>query len=573
MEASWLFIAAYLLLRNVVAGVQSLNNSTFHCDIDTRCNCLPKGLWDARCQLNGSTGPPKPMVLFKSLDLSKNNLQDIPTEFLVNQTHLVNLSLACNQISVIKDGAFGSLLNVTFLDLSFNPLRRWKGDVIRQLPNLKTLVVTGSVWTPNSNILKMPSLRTVEGVTWSDNCANCTLFKEELSFSLAPNMDHNDERPARNFFEHGYLLFCPSNRSCSAVTFKHPKHEKNVKTINVPKKLFYSSYVMGTVAILLNLIVLITIIFARSLRRSTSMWLILNMALCDLLIGIYSVLIGNLNIFSFLSSIETDKKDKKLVLGGEVLCPLATAIFTSAECVAAVTSFLLTVEKYYSIVHCMNPDRRLSKKVAAICLVFCWILSLVYAISPEFHFLNLSYSATMMCSFPVAERDTFLICLCVLVALYIANIPLYLRIFLFVRRSGAQLGIKREEAILKKIALVVGSNFILLLAPMILIIIFVPVEDIHNKITLRSDRHNEMLFVFGFWFPIALLGLNSCINPILGAFRQGTFAKQITSGFRWLRILPSLNSLRRHKTNRSLSQLSTVTSQIVLCKVTQLKSM
>ena len=220
----------------------------------------------------------------------------------------------------------------------------------------------------------------------------------------------------------------------------------------------------------------------------------------------------------------------------------------------------------------MNPDRRLGKKVATMCLVFCWVLSLAYAISPEFHFLNLSYSATMMCSFPVAGRDTFLICLCVLVAFYIANIPLYVRIFLFVRHSGSQLGVKREATILKKIALVVGSNFILLLTPMILILTFVPVEDIHDKIKLRSDRHNQILFVFGFWFPIACLGLNSCINPILGAFRQGVFLKQIKNVFKWIRIPPSFGALRRQGTNRSQSQLSTASSQIVLYKVTQLSS-
>ena len=431
--------------------------------------------------------------------------------------------------------------------------------------------MTGSVWTPDSNILKIPSLVTVLGVTWSDKCANCTLFKAEVPFSLAPNVDHNDERPTKKFFEHGYLIFC-LHKSCSALAIKHPKHDENIKTIDLPKKLFYSSYVMGAVAILLNLIVLITIILAGSLRKTTSMLLIFNMALCDLLIGIYSIIIGNLNIFSFLSSVQLEKKVEKLVFGDGILCPLATAIFTSAECVAAATSLLLTVEKYCSIVHCMNPDRRLGKKVATMCLVFCWVLSLAYAISPEFHFLNLSYSATMMCSFPVAGRDTFLICLCVLVAFYIANIPLYVRIFLFVRHSGSQLGVKREATILKKIALVVGSNFILLLTPMILILTFVPVEDIHDKIKLRSDRHNQILFVFGFWFPIACLGLNSCINPILGAFRQGVFLKQIKNVFKWLRIPPSFGALRRQGTNRSQSQLSTASSQIVLYKVTQLSS-
>ena len=274
------------------------------------------------------------------------------------------------------------------------------------------------------------------------------------------------------------------------------------------------------------------------------MLLIANMAICDVLVGIYSIIIGDLNIFNFLSNV-SDKTGEKLVLGGGILCPLATTIFTSAVCVAAVTSLLLTVEKYCSIVYCMNPDHRLTKKIAAALLLFSWVLSLSYALSPLLHVLNLSYSATMMCSFPVAQENTFLICLGVLIALYIANVPLYARIFLFVKRSGSHLGVKRDAAILKKIALVVGSNFVLLLTPMILLITFVPVKDIHDTIELNSGHSTQILFVVGFWLPVAFLGLNSCINPILCAFRQGQFVKRIRKVLKSHGIPPFVEALRR----------------------------
>lgn len=451
-------------------------------------------------------------------------------------------------------------------DLSFNPLQRWEGDVIRQLPNLTALIVTGSAWTPDSNILNLPSLGRIHGVTWSDECANCTLVRSNIPSGFTLSKDS----PAKKFVERGFFSICASPLKCS------PKFRKitsspaeKAKVINVPKKLFYTSYIMGSVAILLNLIVLITVFSARSLRQKTSMLLIANMAICDVFIGIYSIIIADLNIFNFLSNVSDKlKSGEKLVLGGGVLCPLAAIIFTTAVCVAAVTSLLLTVEKYCSIVYCMNPDHRLNKKIAAACLLFSWVLSLSYALSPLFHVLNLSYSATMMCSFPVAQENTFLICLGVLIALYIANIPLYVRIFLFVRRSGSHLGVKREAAILRKIALVVGSNFVLLLTPMILIITFVPVKDIHDTIELNSGHNTQMLFVVGFWLPIACLGLNSCINPILCAFRQGQFVKRIRKVLKTHRIPPFVEALRRHEGTSSISQLNTASSQIVLYKVT-----
>lgn len=408
------------------------------------------------------------------------------------------------------------------------------------------------------------------GVTWSDECANCRLFRANNSNEFTLSLEGGKGSPVMKFVKHGFFPYCASNLKCSPKLRRiTSSHDERAKVINVPKKLFYSSYVMGAVAILLNLIVLTTVFSSRSLRQRTSMVLIANMAICDVFIGIYSIIIGDLNIFNFLSNVSDNlKAGEKLVLGGGVLCPLATTIFTTAVCVAAVTSLLLTVEKYCSIVHCMNPDHRLNKKIAAVCLMFSWVLSLSYALSPLLHVLNLSYSATMMCSFPVAQENTFLICLGVLITLYIANIPLYARIFLFVRRSGAHLGVKREAAILRKIALVVGSNFVLLLTPMILIITFVPVEDIHDTIKLNSDHNTQILFVFGFWFPIACLGLNSCINPILCAFRQGQFVKRIRKVLKLHRIPPFVEALRRHEGTSSISQLNTASSQIVLYKVT-----
>lgn len=377
---------------------------------------------------------------------------------------------------------------------------------------------------------------------------------------------------AAKFVEHGFYPVCSSQRKCSPSLLIFPAKSERAKITSVPKKLFYSSYVLGAIAILFNLFILITVVSSKSLRRTTSMLLIGNMAVCDLLIGVYSVITGGLNIFNFLSNVDIKTGREKLVLGGGILCPLASTIFTSAECAAAVTSLLLTVGKYCSIVHYMNhrnPSHCLTKKVAVICLLFTWVASLGYALSPFFRIPNLSYSATMMCSFPVAKKNTFPISLAVLIAIYIANIPFYAKIFLFVRRSGVRLGARhRHTAVLKKIALVVGSNFVLLLTPMILIITFVPVENIHHTIELNNDHSTQMLFVFGFWFPIACLGLNACINPILFAFRQREFVNLFR---KYLLPLGLVHAPKRQEEPLPMFQLSSKVfpQQVMLTKFTQ----
>lgn len=438
--------------------------------------------------------------------------------------------------------------------------------MITQLPNLVTLIVTGSDWIPDSNVLGLPSLKRIVGVTWSHECTNCTLFKVDLSPFLISKLERGNSK----FVEHGFYPFC-SQRICSPSLLIFPNESERVKVTSVPKKLFYSSYVLGAIAVLLNLIILITVVSSRSLRKTTSMLLIANMALCDLLIGVYSLIIGNLNIFNFLSRhLNVTSGGEKLVLGGGILCPLATAIFTSAECVEAVTSLLLTVEKYFSIVHYTNPDRRLSKNMAAVCLLFFWVASFGYALAPLFHVPNLSYTATMMCSFPVTKKNTFLICLGALIALYIVNIPLYVKIYLFVRRSFARVGVRRDARVLKKIILVVGSNFVLLLTPIILIIIFVPVENIHKTIGLNNNHNTQVLFVLGFWFPIACLGLNACINPILCAFRQDQFVKQMRKLRRMLKLFDA--PLRARGPSPLFQQSSKVSPPVLLTNFTHYRT-
>ena len=432
--------------------------------------------------------------------------------------------------------------------------------------------MTGSNYIPESNILTISSLETIEGVTWSQKCANCRLLnlkKGNISVPFTPNVNRSD--PAVNFAEHGFYPFCSAKYQthCAPKSISYPSVAEIRKKVSLPANLFYASYAMGTIAILLNLIIFLTVLSSRTLRKSTAMLLIANMALCDLLTGIYSVLIGDLNIFHYLSK---HRPGEKLLIGGGVLCRVATAIFTSSQCVAAVTSLLLTVEKYCSIVHCMNPVHRLSKKVAAFLILLFWLLSLGYALAPMFGVVDLFFSATLMCSVPVGKStEMFLVNFGILMALYIANVPLYVGIFQFVHRSDAHLGIRRETAILRKIALVVGTNFVLLLTPMILIITLVPVENIHNFIDLSNDRDNKLLFVFGFWFPSACFGLNACINPLLCAFRQGQFVKQIRRALDF-RLLPHLNVAffsRRHNGGiPSVSQLSSSSSQVVLYRIT-----
>lgn len=101
--------------------------------------------------------------------------------------------------------------------------------------------------------------------------------------------------------------------------------------------------------------------------------------------------------------------------------------------------------------------------------------------------------------------------------------------------------------------------------------IFVPVMNNHHNIELNTDvtdRSTQILFVFGFWFPIACLGLNACINPILFAFRQEQFVKQIKTLFFMHRLFHAI-PMRQEGFSQMFKLSSNVLPQVVLTKFTQ----
>lgn len=132
------------------------------------------------------------------------------------------------------------------------------------------------------------------------------------------------------------------------------------------------------------------------------MFFIVNMVVCDVFVGIYFIIIGDLNIFNFLFNV-SDKLEigEKFVLGGGVFCLFVVIIFILVVCVVVVIFFLFMVEKYCFIVYCMNFDYCLIKKIVMVWLLFLWVLLFSYVLFFLFYVLNLFYCLIMMCSFLV----------------------------------------------------------------------------------------------------------------------------------------------------------------------------
>lgn len=446
-------------------------------------------------------------------------------------------------------------------------LREWRGNIARSLRSLKFLDVTGnSGWLPSDNIFNIPSLHQIQGVTWSKACFNCTLFNHVYykSIDLMPSWFYKSTQPTnssiyptQNYTRNSTSKYneevatrsetpvlriqqvdTESNKMtnyfhdkkfsgrCNYVSPQDlmkclptgKKENRNKDAVGLPTRLFYIAYVLGAVGILLNFSIIFIYIYSTNIRKINSMLLISNMAFCDVLVGVYAIIIAENNIFNML--LKQDEGNGSMFAR---FCPVASVLFTVGQIVSVITALLLTIDKFLSIVYCMDPNRKLSRRLSLLVLLLCWVGVIVYAFAPQFS--TLTYSPLLLCTFPTQEKS-FIGIVCLLLALYLANIPLYAKIFLFVRRSSVRMGVRRDAALAKKIAVLILTNFVFFALPMISIIIFTFVLEIHYHFTIDKSTMSIVKYIFCYLFPIICLCLNSCLNPFLCAFRQRQFRRE-----------------------------------------------
>lgn len=457
-----------------------------------------------------------------------------------------------------------------FRDLSFINLQEWKGNISRSLHSLRYLDVTGnSPWLPSDNVFAVRSIRVIRGVSWGSDCYNCTLRNilhmnrsagimppgpggsAPNGSSIQPTTNFNQgnitESPgpvgpgiapgtstgmspsiemANTFLnKRGFFPSCnevPMMHLCMPGRFRFPSHNQLV----LPSKLFYVAYVLGPLAIFLNFSIIFIYLYSTSMRKINSMLLISNMAFCDVLVGVYAILIAKMNIFNQLLNRKHEEKVSATWKSNR-LCIMAGALFTLGQVVAVITALLLTVDKFLSIVYCMDPNRKLSRRLSFLVLILCWVGAFSYALTPLFPTSsNMVYSPSSLCTLPMTEMKDSVISFGLLVALYLANIPFYGKIFLFVRRSSVSMGVRRDAVLAKKIALLVFTNMIFFAVPMIIIVVFSYVFSTHYVIEI-GETTASWRYVIYYWMPVICLCFNSCLNPFLCAYRQRQFRREV----------------------------------------------
>ena len=394
------------------------------------------------------------------------------------------------------------------------------------MPNLEHVNTSGNVnfnfnWSRPQN--KSTVAPTTSGTRGSrpptKNC--CTTARRMLTRARTSDVITTSSALSGCFYKmeerqlfHGHVASAVCrNRNCSSWV-KVRTTRSNI-CWDLRRKLRFVELVLGVAALLLNLAVLVTVSLSPNLRKSVSFALVAHLAFCDILLSIYSL--GLARGHSFQTRTEFFQwRDK--------FCPFFRSVFILNQVVGVITATLTTLERYFAIVFCMNPDVRLRRKPAAVSLLVTWTAGIGSCIAVQM-FDAAKRADSEMCliyrnSSKVSRLFLSEILLFIVGLIYILIFAMYVHIYVAVRRCTRDAGINRESKLARRIGLIVLSSTILFVVPNVLLAVFI----VRGGGLFTQAVLNKTLL---WWLPPMLLVVNSCMNPCFFGFRNDMFVQHL----------------------------------------------
>ena len=426
-----------------------------------------------------------------------------------------------------------------------------------ELQGLNYLDVTGNEhWLPGEQLLQLSNLTTVEGVRLSQYCQDCSLCKtmsgdvnslcpregrrHRLQVSYWVWADEIQYGKALDFVRSGFWPTCLTDHACWIDQTLLPYF---TSVADVAMKLSFALYATGSVALLVNIAVILLIIFNKSLRNHLPVCLLLNVTVCDAFIALVAILCRRFNFAIMYTEYLLDQlqgdylardvvveKWKRItnIMGPLLACAMASSVFVSV---------ILMFDKFLKIVFVMKPDLSLRRKTAVVLLVLSWPLSATFAVLPVFDIGGMTYTEGgegSITPLPTDHNTTGFAAgsQIALVILQLASFLLYIPIFIVAKNSGANVGMKREAAIARKIALLLCTNLIFFTVPIILDVSRNTVYADIKKDTSEDWRNWTLVKTqwYAFLFdilPFICLSVNSLLNPFLYALRHPKVRQQL----------------------------------------------
>ncbi|XP_058466993.1 thyrotropin receptor isoform X2 [Malaya genurostris] len=273
-----------------------------------------------------------------------------------------------------------------------------------------------------------------------------------------------------------------------------------------------SVWVVVLLAVFGNVAVLV-VLFSNS-DLTVPKFLICNLAIADLCMGVYLLLIASIDAHS-MGEYFNYAFDWQYGSG----CKVAGFLTVFASHLSIFTLTIVTLERWFAITHAIYLNRRIKLSAATYIMITGWIYSFVMAALPLFGISN--YSSTSIC-LPMEARDSLDIAYLLTVLginglAFVIIVICYAQIYFSLgkeTRHVARTAHAGEMTVAKKMALLVFTNFACW-AP----IAFFGLTAIAGY-PLIDVTKSKILLVF--FYP-----LNSCANPYLYAITTVQYRRDL----------------------------------------------
>lgn len=275
-----------------------------------------------------------------------------------------------------------------------------------------------------------------------------------------------------------------------------------------------------------------TVIFitiTRSSRIDVSRFLICNLAVADLCMGVYLGLLAIVDA-STKGNFKSYGVEWQLSSG----CKTAGFLAVLSSETSMYTLTVITVERYIAITHALDITKKMSLKKTSVVMVIGWCFSLIAATLPLFKVSD--YTKFSVClPFETGDTKSLAYVTSVLVlngSAFIVILTCYIKIYCAVRGSNAWNTNDFRTA--QRMALLIFTDFTC----------WAPITFLSLTAAFGGDivSLKEAKIFTVFVFP-----LNSCANPFLYAIFTSQFKRDCMSIFRKVKTsqIPKLTSSRR----------------------------
>ncbi|XP_071956328.1 uncharacterized protein [Antedon mediterranea] len=468
----------------------------------------------------------KPLTDLQVLGMSFNEISDIKTGFFDSQTHLEDLLLMGNKLTVIKVGMFQNLYGLRSMTLRENKIHEIEAHSFDHVESLRSLFLAKNPFES---------------------------LPDHVFCAMTNNLDTVE------FDSFSFCGFAPHARHCYPKTDGLSSVEHMLKNVI----LRISVWIVGSVALFGNIFVLTTRLFVNETKRVHA-FLIMNLAMADLLMGVYLYIVA---IHGALFSDEYILHD--LVWRSSEICTIAGCLSILSSLMSVFTLSVITLDRYVSIVHPFSYERK-SLLRAAILMAALWLFSISLVVLPvilKASFGGLFYGSNGVClplqiRHPWASGWVFTTTLFVGIntVFFMFVVYAYIAMFIMIRRADDVRSTKKSQdsAILVRFTLLVFTDMLCWLPICVIKILAIAGHPV------SGDVYS--------WLAVFVLPINAALNPMLYTITSKLFRQQLRIILHKCRRYTGYRRGRRDDDSDSFKRSGTRLSLIPIRSKASLKS-